>query len=324
MKNELTGRRIVDVETGEILEGAIVLPNTEGYQIIKKETVSQRSEYFKQKQRKEAFDELTEGFTFSYIETVSKLHSDERFTDDEKTRIMFLGTYVSYAEKGSYLVHSNGRFIYKSGLKKVLEISKDSKFYSFYNKLVEAEIITEEETIDKEIKLNWNEQYHFRGAIKKGKKGNDTEALVKTFDTQIRELYKSHTAKQLYIVFLLLPFIHYGTNIICRYPNKPFTECEPMELKEIAEGIGIERSNDLKRKLLKINLYEQPVFKLETTSKGTHVTVNPFVIWRQNRIPEESLMVSFYDTARRIAEKKGIAIKIDDLIKKPILTHTQG
>jgi len=97
-----------------------------------------------------------------------------------------------------------------------------------------------------------------------------------------------------------------------------------MELKEIAEGIGIERSNDLKRKLLKINLHEQPVFKLETTSKGTHVTVNPFVIWRQNRIPEESLMVSFYDTARRIAEKKGIAIKIEDLIKKPIFTHTQG
>ncbi|MFS0637303.1 hypothetical protein AB1K84_15495 [Mesobacillus foraminis] len=313
-------RTVVDTETGELFPQALIIAEPDKVVITKKATFQSRKDFLERKNRKGVFEELAEGFTFTYISKISELHEDERFTDDEKTRIMFLGTYVSYSKKGSFLTFSNGRLIYKHNLKTLLEISSDNKFYSFYNKLVETGIITEvpEGSIKK---LKWSNEYHFKGKLPKGSEGE--ASYIKTYDKQIQELYKAknskekalHSPKQLYTVFMLLPFVHYETNLICKFPNKPFTECEPLDLNELAKGLGFNRSNDLKRKLMKISLKEQPVFQFNITNKGTHITVNPFIVWRQNKLPDDALLVTFFDTARRIAEGKGIKITMKDLIK---------
>lgn len=311
---------VIDKNTGEIIEGVAVIKNPEKYRFTNLETVAKQREYIERKHRKDLFEEIAESFTFTYISKVTELHFDERFTDDEKTRIMFLGSYVSYSNKGSFLTFSNGRYIKKKNLKGLLEIKEEKKFYSFYNKLVEV-VIIEEVPTDAGICLRWSEEYHFKGKLPKGS-GAET-GILKSYDKQIQELYKAkkengkalHSPKQLYTVFMILPFVHYETNIICKYPNKPFNECEPLEIDELTKGLGYKRSNDLKRKMLKILLKEQPVFQFNITSKATHITVNPFIVWRQNKMPDATLLVTFFDTAKRIAEAKGMKITMQDLIK---------
>lgn len=319
-------RNVVDLDTGEVLPNYIGITEREKVQVVSKETIEKRKEYFYRKNRTDLFNEIADGFTFSNINKVSELHFDKRFTEDEKTRIMFLGTYVSYLSKGSYLTFSNGKPINKQHVRKLLEIKEERKFYSFYNKLLDFDIV-EETVINGEIGLKWSEEYHFKGKLPKG--AGAKAGVLKTYDKQIQELYQAkkdngksmYSPKQLYTVFMMLPFVHYETNIICLNPNEPFVDCNPLELSEIAKHLGFNRSNDLKRKLLKINLKEQPVFKLDTTNKGTYITVNPFVVWRQNKMPEASLMVTFFDTAKRIAEGKGIKITVNDLLLLEGDTH---
>jgi hypothetical protein len=310
---------IVDLYTGEKLEGVGVIPHFENYRFTRLDILKKRKGYFERKQRNDLFEEL-DSFTFTYISKISELHQDERFSDDEKTRIMYLGTYVSYSDKGCFLMFPNGRYIRKKDLKGLLEIKEEMKFYSFYNKLVEARIITEVST-NAGTCWKWSEEYHIRGKLPKG---SGAEAgILKTYDKQIQELYKEkkengkalHSPKQLYTVFMVLPFVHFETNIICKNPNVPFEETEPLSIVELAKGLGFSRSNDLKRKMLQIELKEQPVFSFIENKKATHITVNPFVIWRQNQMPNKTLMLHFFDTAKRIAEEKGIRIEMDDLIQ---------
>lgn len=314
---------VPDYETGELVPAKVVL-QPEAYDVISKERKKQKKDYAEQKNRKGMYNKIADGFTFSYIQKVSDLYFDDRFSDDEKTRIMFLGTYVSYSNKGSFLVFPNGRYIRKHHLKNILEITNNKKFYRFYNKMLDVGIITEikeDDTEPPKLKLKWSEEYHFKG--KSTNSNSCGKSYLKTYDKQIRDLYTAknengkpiNSPKQLYTVFMLLPFVHYETNVICKYPDKHFADCEPMTIDELAKGLNFNRSNDLKRKLLKIELKEQPVFRFDATNKATHITVNPFIVWRQNKMPETALLVSFYDTAKRIGEAKGIRLEMKDLLQ---------
>src|SRR5699024_4489276 len=106
----------------------------------------------------------------------------------EKTRIIFLGTFVSYKENGSYLIHDNGKPILKSKLKSLLEISNNKEFYRFFNKLLDAGIVKEKVINRSNIKLKWNTEYSFKGTAS-NKQQKETN-LIKTFDKQVRELYQ--------------------------------------------------------------------------------------------------------------------------------------
>lgn len=312
----------VNKTTGEIIS-AVIITNPDKYEVVEKKRVKQKRYFAERKNRTNLYNKIVDGFTFSHLKTISKLHTDNRFKDDEKTRIMVLGTYVSYTDKGSFLKYANGHYVRKNHLMDLLHISKRDKFYSFYNKMVDAEIITEvKEGNTLKLRLKWSNMYHFKGTIPKNV-GIDADTLIKSYDNQIRELFNArnergrllHSPTLLYSVFMVLPFVHYETNILCKYPNKPFDDCQPLTMNELAKGLGYSRSNDLKRKLLRINLKEQPVFSFNTTNKATHITVNPFVVWRQQKMPDASLLVSFYDTAKRIAESKGIGVSIQSLLE---------
>jgi hypothetical protein len=321
INNHVYTGSFANLETGEILEDVKIITEPNKYAVVPVERIEQKKEFAERKQRNDLYMEIADGFTWSYISKLSELHQDQRFTEDEKTRIMFLGTYVSYSDKGSFLAFPNGRYIRKKNLKGLLELKEEKKFYSFYNKLLDTGIITEVPDTEGGKKLKWSEQYHFRGKLPKG---SGAEAgLLKTYDKQIQELYKAkkdngkalHSPKQLYTVFMVLPFVHYETNIICKNPNVPFDETEPLSIDELAKGLGFKRSNDLKRKMLQIELKEQPVFSFIQNKKATHITVNPFVVWRQNQMPNKTLMLHFFDTAKKIAEEKGIKVSMQDLIQ---------
>lgn len=322
MKDIINGEVIVR-ETGEIVEG-ITIPKDSPYTIINKVKEQNRKNFLVRKENKTWFEELTGRFTFTLVSTIRELNHDNRFTLAEKTRIMFLGTYVSYQNHGSYLKFDNGRYICKRHLQEMLEIKNRREFYHFYNKLVETKILTEEVIDRSTIKLRWSNMYHFRGKAPASElRGKN---LIKTFDKQIRGLFKEkdtngkalYTPNNLYTMFMVLPYVHPETNLLCMYPNNDLETCEPLSISELSRVLGFTRSNDLKRKLFKVRLKGLPVFETRDNGIYSYIQVNPFVIWRSNKTPSEALLVTFRDTADRLS------IKLKDRSFDGILDRIEG
>ena len=294
--------------TGEIQTG-ILITNPKEYTIISKRSEAKRKEYLQGKQKKSEFDVIAGKFTFTLSSTIKQLNRDKRFSQTEKTRIIFLGTYVSYQEKGNYLVHDNGKPVLKNKLQSLLEMTNKKEFYKFFNKLVEAGIIQEKYINKSTIRIVWSSEYNFRGTAPTS--ALKEKNLIKTFDRQIRELYqekdskgkKVHTANNLYTLFMLMPYVHPESNMLCLHPENSI-DSYPLTLTELAGMFGYNRTNDFKRKLFKVKLKGLPVFATVSNGNFTHILVNPFIVYRSNKAPNEALMMHFDDTAERLTKGK--------------------
>ncbi|WP_404347499.1 hypothetical protein LG311_17870 [Sutcliffiella horikoshii] len=306
-------------ETGEI-QDIMVITNPAEYTVISKEKEANKKAYIRGKENKEMFEELAGSFTFTLSSTIKELNQDQRFTPAEKTRIMFLGTYVTYQEQGSYLRHDNGNFILKNKLQDLFEIKNKKEFYTFYNKLVETGILSEDIEGRSKIYLKWNSKYHFKG--KPSSSAQKEKNLVKTFDKQVRELYKEknekgkavHTPNNLYTLFMVMPYIHPEANILCKFPENDLNTCEPLTINELAEMFGFSRSNDLKKKLFKVMLKGFPVFTIQQNAFVSHILVNPFVVYRSGKAPNPALLIHFRDSAIRLMTNKGITATPEELL----------
>ncbi|WP_413308817.1 hypothetical protein AA0X95_11050 [Bacillus sp. 1P10SD] len=300
-------------EDGEIQE-KLIIHNPEGYVVEDKDAKVRKQKYYFNQKNYELFTDVVGGFTFMLVDTLKALHKDARFNDMEKARIMFLGTYVSYDDKGSYLMTNNNRFLLKKDLKGLLEISNEKEFYKFYNKMIETGILEEEVLGRFEIRLKWSSKYHFKGKASKGVAGG-TET-VKAYDRQIQALYQEkdtkgksvNTPKNLYILFMVLPFINVESGVLCHQQQNPIEdECQPIELNELAKMFDYAKPSTLKNKLLGCKLYSTNVFFIGEGMKGrkkyTRIFVNPYVASRSGRVPNESLKAMFPNTEKAIVEK---------------------
>jgi hypothetical protein len=293
----------------------MVIDNPEKYTIDRLEDKQRRKGYYNKQINYGNFSVISGGFSFMPVESLKALHQDNRFNDMEKARIIFLGTYVSYEDKGSYLMTNNNRHLLKSNMQELLEISNNKEFYKFFNMLIDAEIIQEEIISRYEVRLKWNSQYHFKG--KAGRTTTGSTETVKAYDKQIQALYKEkndmgksiNTPKNLYILFMVLPFINTESGVLCHQQHNPVEEdCQPLELDELREMFGYERVTTLKNKLLNCKLYGTNVFFIgEGTldrKKYTRIFVSPYVASRSgNKAPNESLLAMFPNTGKAIIQK---------------------
>jgi hypothetical protein len=305
------GIEIVEIvdENGETKTGAFIEDYQGGF--YKRESVEKMKKYQADKRNYDNFTDIAGGFSFMLVDTLKELHKDTRFSDMEKARLMFLGTFCSYETSGRYLLTNNNKYLLKSDLKELLEISNRKEFYKFYNKLVETEIIAEEVIDRKTIRLKWNSKYHFKGkATKNSTKSTET---VKAYDRQIKTLYKekdangrsSNTPKNLYILFMVLPFINSESGVLCNQQHNPIEEdCEPLELKDLAKMFGYPKPSIIKTKLMNCKLYGTNVFfigeGMVDRKKYTRIYVNPFVSSRSPKAPNASLLAMFPDTEKAI------------------------
>ncbi|XRD24533.1 hypothetical protein AABM34_20350 [Lysinibacillus fusiformis] len=305
-------KEVADLETGEMVEAWVPDNGTmEDFTVIHKDDQAKKDAYLKSKAIKMNFNILSGGFTFTMMQTLKDLIANTTFTQAEKTRIMFLGTYVSYHSETPYLTHSNGKPLLKSKLKNLLEIANKKEFYAFYNKLVEAGVMKEEIIDRSTVKLIWSEQYHFKGKPSASKVSSDN--LIKTFDKQIREMYtlknekgKSvHTAHSLYNIFILMPYIHPESNALCKYPEKPYHASEPLTLQDLTDFFGYSRTNDTKRMLFKFVLHGMPVVAIAPTSESTRIFINPFVVNRTGKTPNATLFTMFDSSFNMLADRNG-------------------
>ncbi|MGD6815490.1 hypothetical protein ACQCVE_00250 [Metabacillus sp. 113a] len=285
-------KKLVDPKTGESFD-----------LWVDTEDDKQRKSKWKEKMlAKKEHEKLTGSFTFTLLSSIQGLIEDTSFTDDEKTRIMFLGTYVTYGESEySKLQKGNGTPILKKHLQKLLMITHNKSFYQFYNRLIEKKIIIENGN-GKNAELYWTSKYHFKG--KASLSHRKEKNLIKLYDRQLRELYTSKDQKgrqkyrpsNLYILFCMLPFVNYETNLLSVNADIPASETRPLLLSELAIQFGLTRSSSLKRKLLNIKLADSPVFSIITEADKEYVRVNPYIVWRNTSEPPEAITQTFKAT----------------------------
>lgn len=307
MTNDLSVEKDCDMETGEVGE-YLKVKNPENYVVLNKKKHANKKEFLRGRQKKSEFEELAGRFTWTLSTTIKRLNQDERFSQTEKTRIIFLGTYVAYQEKGSYLTHDNGKLIYKNKLQSILEMTNKKEFYKFYNKMLDAGIIQEELLGKSTIKIKWSNSYNFRGTAPSSEL--KAKNLIKTFDKQVRELYKEkdangkkvHTPNNLYTLLSLIPYVHPDSNMLCLHPENS-NDYHPLTIVEIAKMFGYNRTNDFKKKLFKVKLRGLPVFAVVSNANYSHILVNPFIVYRINKAPNDALMIHFKDTERRLLNK---------------------
>ena len=314
-------KKTMDLETGEIIESLV--GDIEDFTFISNESIKKKQEHKKNRLENSNFNILTGGFIFTMMNTLKELIADTTFTQAEKTRIMFLGTYVSYDKNSPREISLLSFPILKNQLMELLEMTNRKEFYAFYNKLVEADVITEDVIDRSTVKLIWSKQYHFKGKTTSG--SNSSQNMVKTYDNQIREMYTEkdakgkavHTAHSLFNVFTLMPYVHPVSNALCKYPDNPVHASEPFTLKELAGLFGYQRSNDLKRMLFKIKLHKIPVVAIAETSEGTNIFINPFLVNRTGKTPNATLFTMFDSSFNILADRK----KWSDKEKQDFLMH---
>ncbi|KPB06321.1 hypothetical protein [Bacillus sp. CHD6a] len=304
-------KEYIDRETGELVRGNLLEEGFEG-KVITQESQDKILKYHAEKKQYDNYKDIAGGFTFMLIDTLKAFNEDISFTDMEKARIMFLGSYVSYESHGRYLITNNNKCILKSDLQELLEIKGKKEFYNLYNKMVEAGIIEEEVKSRYEIRLKWNSSYHFKGTLKGA--GVSSADTVKTYDRQIQELYKAkgkngksiNTPKNLYIMFMMLPFLHIESSALCKYPNNPIEEgSEPLQLNELAKMFGYKPSA-FRTLLLKCTLFKTNVFLIsegiDAGERYTRIFVNPFVASRSHKAPNPSLLAMFPNIGEAIVK----------------------
>lgn len=315
-----TLQEVIIRKTGEVREVYVPNGNAEDYTIIHNDVLVKRDTYLNERPYKAMFDTLSGGFTFTMIETLKELITDTDFTPSDKTRIMLLGTYVSYENNNRYLIYSNGTPIKKNQLMGLLEMKNRNQFYTFYNLMLEKGVFTEVVENRSTIYLIWSENYHFRGRISGGKQASSQ--LIKTYDNQIRELYTAkkkngkqmHTAHSLYTFFTLLPFIHPQSNALCRHPELPVYQSQPFTLHELADLFGYNRTNDFNRVLRNIKIHDMPAVAHSLTNgkDESRIIVNPFIVNRTGTKPNATLFTIFSNSFQILADRNGWTEKQKD------------
>ncbi|WP_283154123.1 hypothetical protein [Guptibacillus hwajinpoensis] len=288
----------LNLDTGELFNG-VDYRSLQGKTISTSEGKQKQTKYKLDRENKTEFDEIAgSSFVFVLADTLQALSEDDTFTPAEKTRIMLLGTYVTYKEQGGYLRHDNGNYILKNKLMKLLEMKSKKQFYSFYDKLISTGIIQPEEYTKQKVYLKFNSNLIFKGSPSVTNQNENN--LIKLYCKQFRELYRENTATSVYSCVQLLPYIHPVTNTVCLFPKEEINHCYPLTMQETAILVGVKRSHDLKKKLMKLTLHNTTLIYQHDSPHAPFIMVNPFLVYRSNKPPHKGTVLAFRDTGKML------------------------
>ncbi|WP_140456593.1 MULTISPECIES: hypothetical protein [Priestia] len=288
-------------ETFELIENAVVIDITTGEEITDKVSVKPNlgSALPHQVQYKQREDEVAKynaeqgGFVFTFYKLAERIDGD--LTKADLARLLFLATYLSY--ESNQLKFDNGVAITKKQLPELLGL-KERAFRTFYGTVTQLGIL-----VDNGDKVVMSAEYFYKGSLPKTIKPNEI-AYTRTYVNGIRELYKEYGATrkagQLGLLYLVIPYIHFDTNILVSNPNeRQHADIEALSLEEVAMLLGYD-ANKITRTLTGIVLGDEYVFMITQVGKEKNVVVNPRVHWRGTSVPSGTV-----DTLFQIKKRKG-------------------
>lgn len=255
----------------------------------------------KQVRRLKETNELTKhekehgGFIFAFFKQLTSMQ--ERFpslTKQDTARLMYIATYINYED--NRLQSDNGKRHYnKKDLEKLVEMST-KRFNEFFNRLEQEGIIREAESGE----LYINPTLFYRGELRNHKYDVSDLSYTRMFKKTVRDLYaefKGRRLGQLAVIYSVLPYLNFSTNIICHNPEETSDELiKPMELGELSKLLGYSDAHKLKRALNNIKIDGKPVFGFFENPhdrRTKRIVINPSVVFAGNGEQLKAIKVLF-------------------------------
>ncbi|ASN05303.1 hypothetical protein [Virgibacillus necropolis] len=220
-------------------------------------------------------------FIFAFFESTKLL--EERFptlSAQDIARLMFIGTYVAW--ETNRLQFDNGKKIIRKKDLEALVGMSTKRFNELYKRYVDEVIITEGD----DGQLFINPTVIYRGSVKKLGRAVDNLSYTRIFRTTVRELYhqfKGRKLGQLAIVYSVIPFLNFNTNIIVYNPEETAEDLlRPMNVKALAALLGYKDQAKFKTALNGIRLDGVPMFTFGEdpyNRREKRIIVNPRIIF---------------------------------------------
>ena len=271
----------INKETGEIVDIA-------SYRTAKQEKV------YKDKMSRAESRKKAKAFTFSNMENAKEVI--QMLTTMELGYFLVLQTYIDYTNNALVKSTHNPVPMSRGDIGEVLGINNRSHVKKHIDNFLEKGLL-----IEKEIAVDGmtvkafciNEKYHFKGRTANKK-------VVKAFSDQIRRIYSTNLSKRskkqpanMGFLYLILPYIHYDTNILCSNPFETNPEAiVALSIADICRITGLDKKN-VQAKLNNLTWDGMTVFAKVIKGRKTHLKVNPFVFYRKDGEPDKSLQTDF-------------------------------
>lgn len=267
------------MQNATIKNGAIIAPD--GVDIshrleIKPRVIESQQRYARNRSVMGRFAEENGGFVFALFESgITVAEAFPSLTQSDIARLIFIGTYTGY---DGILRHPNGAPISHDALKKIIGISREH-FSKFYGRIKAEDVIRED---GKLIRVNPN--MFQRGEVS----GSFADfSRMRIYRDTVRELYdiygKGRSVKQLALVFAVIPFLHFNTNVVCFNPIVHDTDqIHPMTVDKLAALLSYDDWRKLKAAMNKVWLGGKPAFAFVEDpydSRKRRIIVNPRIVF---------------------------------------------
>lgn len=270
------GGPIFDPTTGEVLDDLYSIKLT--IKRTKKQYEAHESKRILGDHEKE-----NGGFIFSFFKSSNAI--SERFptlSNADIARLMLLGTYTAWST-GRLQYDGNGRAIKREAFAEIMGLS-EKRSRELFVRFIDAEVLEEREN-----GIYMNQTVFYYGRISDiSRKIVDLQA-TRLFKKSVRKLYEKTDGRsigQLAIVYSVLPFLNFVTNIVSHNPDE--TDCDlvqPMSLEKLAEILGYSNPQKLKTAMNRVNIDGKPVFGFFENPhdrREKRIVVNPRVVFAGN------------------------------------------
>ena len=232
-------------------------------------------------------------------ERLKQLGKDRRhfvFTDMEAVReiidhfsnkhLGYLFTLLCYMEfKTGRLVNAKGESLTIQEIREALGVRDNRTVNKFIRSMTDRGVI--EERADG---YYINRKYHFRDEA-------FNERVIKTFMSALKKASEMVSKADLGILYRLLPYVHYSTNMICINPFEQDAEkIEYLNAGAVAELVGIHerKARAALDRLRKAGIIAETT--LRDRKREVFYTLNPYIFYRKPGKPDESLRAMFAAT----------------------------
>lgn len=277
-------KRLMDIETGEILEDVVSYRTKEQQEIIENE---KRLKAYRDAQG-------TEKHPFYFAKMEKAKEADKMLSMKDMGYFLVMQSYISY-DNMLKMKNDSKLPMTKKEVMGVLKIKKLHTLNALLKNFVELGLIFEDkvELYGKEYKAFFiSKEYCFRKDI------NSKLSVKKTarvFMDNIKELYAEDKIKpaDLGFIYRVIPFVNYHHNLITANPYEiDATKDEALSVEELAKALGMQ-DKEVSKKVTSLTWGNMSVFARIKVGRHTVLKVNPLVVYRQEGYPPASLYAEF-------------------------------
>lgn len=234
------------------------------------------------------------GFVFAFYKLNIKIN--EYFNSLHKSdiaRLLFLATFAAYND--GRLKFDNGKCVQKKHFAKLIRLS-EKRAQQLLVKFVDENILY----VNEESELYINPSLFFRGELSKVKAITKDMQYTRLFKKTVRELFHDTNSREiarLSLIYMVLPYLHMQTNIICKNPlESDIDKIQPMTLDELSVILEYESYSKLKIALNNVKIGNVPVFGFFENPydrRKKRITLNPNIVFSGNGTHLDALKALF-------------------------------